>query len=66
MPAKGWKTVVYGILLGVIALISATNSDFYNFLSAHVSGFAGIASVITIVLRAVTDSSIFKSTPPTP
>lgn len=56
---KGWKTVIFGLLLALISVFSS--ADMQAFFAEHVQWLGGLTGVIVIGLRAVTSSPIFKS-----
>lgn len=58
---KGWKTVIWGLLLAIapVALTYLAGIDWTKFVSPNEAAL--IAGAVTIALRAVTDTSIGKS-----
>ena len=56
--AKGWKTVIFGILLALISILS--NEEMKQFLVENVEWIGGSIGTIVVVLRALTNSSIFS------
>jgi len=54
---KGFKTVIFGVLLGLIAVFS--NAEMQTFIGENIPSIGGALGTIVIVLRAVTGSSMF-------
>ena len=59
--AKGWKTVAYGVLIGLLGLL--TNEDMAAFLAEHVKWIGPLIGTGVVVLRAVTSSPVFEKEP---
>lgn len=59
MPFKGFKTVVFGAAIGLIALFSSP--EVQAFIAQHIPAIGGTVGGLVIVLRAITSSAIFKS-----
>lgn len=55
---KGWKTVTFGVLLGLIAVFS--NTDMQAWISQYVPEIGGLIGTAIIILRALTTSTVFK------
>ena len=55
---KGWKTFIFGLLTAMLGF--AASFDFTTIVNEQTSGFilTGVG-ILTMILRAVTDSSIF-------
>jgi hypothetical protein len=56
--AKGWKTVVFGVLLALVSALS--NEEMKQFLVENVEWIGSSIGTIVVVLRALTNSSIFS------
>ena len=54
---SGWKTVIFGLALGLTAVFSS--AELQEFVSQHFEWFGGAAGAIVIILRAITTSPIF-------
>lgn len=55
---SGYKTVVYGIALMLISILS--NPAMAEFVAEHLPWVGGSAGAIVIILRAITTSTVFK------
>lgn len=55
---RGYKTVIFAALLGVITMFS--NADMQAFISMNVQWLGPLIGVLVMVLRALTVSPIFK------
>ncbi len=55
---SGFKTVAFGVLIALIAIFSSP--DMQAFFAENLPWLGGLVGTIIVVLRAVTDSSIFK------
>jgi len=56
---KGFKNVIFGVLIALISIFS--NADMVAWIAEHLPGVGTLVGLIIIVLRAVTNSPIFKS-----
>lgn len=56
---KGWKTVLFGILLALLSVLS--NADMQAFVAEHLPSVGAATGAIVVILRALTSSSIFSS-----
>ncbi len=55
---KGFKTVIFGVLLVLISVLS--NADMQEFIAENIPSIGTSIGTIIIILRAVSNSSIFK------
>jgi hypothetical protein len=55
---KGWKTVVFGIAIGALSLLSGP--DMQAFVADHLPEAGAAIGLAIVILRAVTSSPIFK------
>lgn len=55
---KGIKTFIFGALLILIAIF--TNDAMKDFISQHIPAVGTSVGIIVIILRAITNSPIFK------
>lgn len=55
---KGFKTVIFGILIAAISVFS--NADMQAYFAENLPAVGTMTGTIVIVLRALTTSSIFK------
>lgn len=55
---KGFKTVVFGILVGLTGLLSSP--EFQTFVAEHLKVIGPLLGGAIVVLRALTKSSIFN------
>ena len=55
---KGWKTVGLGVLLALISILS--NDEMKVFIGDNIPAIGGSIGVLLIILRAFTNSGIFK------
>ena len=58
---KGFKTVAFGVLVALLSLLSNATPEWQAFVAAHIPVLGSITGVLVVVLRAITDSPIFKS-----
>ena len=58
---KGWKTIVYGLLIAVLSVVSS--NDMQAFVGEHLPAIGGLTGTAIIILRALTDSPIFQKGP---
>ena len=58
---NGFKTVIFGAALALIAVFSSV--EMQAFIAAHIPSIGGIIGTAVVVLRAVTNSGIFKPAP---
>ena len=56
---KGFKTVVFGLLLALTAVFS--DATVQAFVNEHFQAVGAAIGTIVIVLRAITNSDIFKN-----
>ena len=54
---QGWKTIVFGIMLVLLALL--TNEEMLAFIGDYIPALMGSVGVIVIILRTLTKSPIF-------
>ena len=54
---SGFKTVTFGVLLALTSILS--NADMAAFVAAHLPTVGGSVGMMVIILRALTNSSIF-------
>lgn len=57
---SGFKTVAFGVLIALIAIFS--NPEMQAFFAANVPWIGTLVGTIVVILRAVTNSGIFKPT----
>lgn len=58
MPTNGFKTVIFGLLIAGISILS--NAEMQAFISANLPWVgSGVATAI-VILRALTSSAIFN------
>lgn len=55
---KGFKTVIFGLALALIAVFS--NAEMQAFIAENIPAVGGSIGTIVIILRALTTSTIFK------
>ncbi len=58
MEVKGFRTVVFGIAIAGISILS--NAEMQAWIAEHLPYLGGMAGTLIIVLRAFTSSPIFK------
>ena len=56
---SGYKTVVFGVLLALIAIFSSP--DMQAYFADNLPWVGSLVGTIIVVLRAITTSSIFKA-----
>jgi len=56
---KGWRTVAFNLVMGVVSIFGITAVDAET-VNTAIAGAAAIWTVGNIVLRAVTNTPIFK------
>ena len=54
---KGWKTIVYGILIAISSI--ASGADMQQFVADHLPAVGGLMGTAVIILRVLTTSAIF-------
>ncbi len=59
---KGFKTVAFGLLLAGISVLS--NAEMQQFVAENLPALGGFVGTATVVLRALTSSSIFTKSAP--
>lgn len=59
---KGFKTIGYGVSIMLLAVFASP--DVQAFVMEHFKAVGSFMGLGVIILRAITDSSIFKSTSP--
>ena len=57
-PFPGWKTVAFGAALALISVLSSP--EVQAFVGQHLPWVGGITGTLVVVLRAITNSPIFK------
>jgi len=55
---KGWRTIAYGALIAGISVLSSP--EVAAFVADHLPAVGGLLGTGVIILRALTNSSIFK------
>lgn len=58
IPMKGFKTVTFGVLLALLSVFS--NAEMQQFVSENLPTIGGFTGTIVVILRAITDSPMFK------
>ncbi|KKM09344.1 hypothetical protein LCGC14_1722990 [marine sediment metagenome] len=58
---KGFKTIAFGVLTAVLAVFSSP--EMQAFFAEHMKVIGGSVGTIIVVLRALTDSPMFKKAP---
>ena len=58
---KGFKTVVFGVLIGATAVFS--NADMQAFFAEYLEWIGGMTGTAIVILRALTASPIFMKKP---
>lgn len=61
---KGWKTLAFAGLTGLLAMFSTPEMGFW--VAENLAWFGPLMSGFVVALRALTNSSIFKNTSPAP
>jgi len=59
---KGFKTILFGVLVAAISVLS--NPEMQAFVAEHLPEVGGMIGTAIVVLRAVTTSAIFKKDEP--
>lgn len=55
---KGFKTVIFGVLLALISILS--NAEMTAFFAEHLPVVGSAVGAVVVILRAITSSPIFK------
>ena len=55
---KGYKTLAFGVLTAALAVFSSP--DMQAFFAEHMKAIGGSVGTIIVILRAMTDSPMFK------
>ncbi len=55
---KGKKTVIFGLLTAALAIFS--NADMQVFFAEHMELVGGAVGTVIVILRALTDSPMFR------
>jgi len=55
---QGWKTVVFGVMLVLLALF--TNEEMVSYIEDYIPWLFGSIGIIVIILRTLTKSPIFE------
>ncbi len=58
---SGWKTVTFGLILALLSVFS--NAEMTAWFAENLPAVGGSVGVIVVLLRAITNSDIFKSNP---